>query len=107
MPKPAYTPSGAGHTGRVLFFKASLKGNANAKLPDGLVWFPHEPTWQEIAEGRLRHGLTQFQLSVRYEDDYGIDAGLKLAAGKAGLDLGGSFQEHESTVWRIEGNFAE
>lgn len=93
--------------GSSALFKASLKGNANPKLPDGLVWFPHEPTWQQLAEGRLKHGLTQFQLSVRYEDDYGIDAGLKLTAGKAGLDLGGSFQEHESTVWRIEGNFAE
>ena len=93
--------------GSSALFKATLKGNANPKLPDGLVWFPHEPTWQQLAEGRLKHGLTQFQLSVRYEDDYGIDAGLKLNAGKAGLDLGGSFQEHESTVWRIEGNFAE
>ena len=93
--------------GSSALFKASLKGNANPKLPDGLVWFPHEPTWQQLAEGRLKHGLTQFQLSVGYEDDYGIDAGLKLNAGKAGLDLGGSFQEHESTVWRIEGNFAE
>ena len=93
--------------GSSALFKASLKGNANPKLPDGLVWFPHEPTWQQLAEGRLKHGLTQFQLSVRYEDDYGIDAGLKLKAGNAGLELGGSFQEHESTVWRIEGNFAE
>jgi hypothetical protein len=93
--------------GSSALFKATLKGNANPKLPDGLVWFPHEPTWQQLAEGRLKHGLTRFQLSVRYEDDYGIDAGLKLKAGKAGLDLGGSFQEHESTVWRIEGNFAE
>lgn len=93
--------------GSSALFKATLRGNANPKLPDGLVWYPHEPTWQQLAVGRLEHGLTQFQLSVRYEDDYGIDAGLKLAAGKAGLDLGGSFQEHESTVWRIEGNFAE
>ena len=93
--------------GSSALFKATLKGNANPKLPDGLVWFPHEPTWQQVAEGRLEHGLTQFQLSVRYEDDYGIDAGLKVKAGKAGLDLGGSFEEHESTVWRIEGNFAE
>jgi hypothetical protein len=93
--------------GSSALFKATLKGAANPKLPDGLVWFPHEPTWQILAEGRLEHGLTEFQLSVRYEDDYGIDAGLKLKAGKAGLDLGGHFQEHESTVWRIEGSFAE
>jgi len=93
--------------GSSALFTATLKGNANPTLPAGLVWFPHEPTWQQVAEGRLEYGLTQFQLSVRYEDDYGIDAGLKVKAGKAGLDLGGSFQEHESTVWRIEGKFAE
>ncbi len=50
-------------------------------------------------------GCAKLQLAVRYEDDYGVNAGLKVSAQKAGLELGGTFQEHESTTWKINGRF--
>ena len=92
-------------TGSSALFRAKLAGSTEPTLPDELVWFPHEPTWQQVADGRLKYGLSEFQLAVRYEDDYGIDAGFKLSASKVGLDLGGNFQEHESTTWKISGSF--
>jgi hypothetical protein len=92
-------------TGSAALFRAMLAGSSQPTIPEGLVWYPHEPTWQQVAQGRVRHGLRQFQLAVRYDDDYGIDAGLKVSAQKVGLELGGKFQEHESTTWKINGTF--
>ena len=88
-----------------LLFKAKLKGSELPALPDGLIWYHHEPTWQLVAKGRLTYGLEDFSLLVSYQDDFGINAGLKLQAQKAGLDVGGKFEDHQSTVWRIHGKF--
>ena len=88
-----------------LLFEATLSGETEPKLPDGLVWYPHEPTWQSVANGRLRFGLHDFSLSVSYEDDFGVHAGLKASALKAGLEIGGKFEDHEATTWKISGEF--
>ncbi|MBC7609833.1 MAG: hypothetical protein H7228_09710 [Polaromonas sp.] len=89
-----------------LLFEASLPDNKSRTLPEKLVWYPHERTWQSLAKGRLSHGLTKFSLTVNYEDDFGINAGLKVGATKAGLELGGSFENHVATSWRLDGIFA-
>jgi hypothetical protein len=88
-----------------LLFKATLDGTDLPKLPSHLSWYPHEPTWQSIAEGRLEFGLRDFSLNVTYNEDYGVNAGLKVAISKAGLDVGGKFEDHISTEWRISGKF--
>ena len=90
-----------------LLYEANLCGTTQPSLPEPLVWYPHEPTWQSIAKGRIKFGLTEFSLTVNYEDDFGINAGLKLTAGKSGLDLGGSFEDHCATTWKIHGKFRE
>ncbi|MEP1767203.1 MAG: hypothetical protein ABJJ53_11270 [Sulfitobacter sp.] len=87
-----------------LLYEANLAG-VEPSLPDDLVWYHHEPTWQSIAKGRLKYGLNDFSLSVSYQDDFGINAGLKIALAKTGLDVGGKFEDHQSTVWRLEGKF--
>jgi hypothetical protein len=91
--------------GSSALFRATLRGSESPSIPADVVWYPHEQTWQPVAEGALRYGLRDFELTVRYDDDYGVDAGLKLAVEKAGLDVGGSFQEHVSTSWKISGKF--
>ncbi|MEK3686767.1 hypothetical protein [Paenibacillus sp. FSL R10-2736] len=88
-----------------LLFTANLDPKLEAALPENLVWYHHEPTWQQIADGRLKYGLKDFSLSVRYEDDLGVNTSLKQAATNAGLDISGRFEDHESTVWRIAGRF--
>lgn len=88
-----------------LLFEATLSGDTEPELPDGLVWYPHEPTWQSVANGRLRFGLHDFSLSVSYEDDFGVHAGLKASTLKAGLEIGGKFEDHEATTWKISGEF--
>ncbi|MNB92771.1 hypothetical protein D3C81_571320 [compost metagenome] len=98
--------SSAKKTSSEILFTANFNENSSASLPEKLVWYYHEPTWQQIAEGRLKYGMKDFSLSVRYEDDLGVNMGLKVAATKAKLDIGGSFEDHQSTVWKIVGRFA-
>ncbi len=88
-----------------LLFRAELDGTADPAVPGGLAWYPHEPTWQQVADGRLNYGLRNFALGVRYDDDFGVNVGFKLAVAKYGLDLGGEFEDHRSTEWRITGKF--
>ncbi len=106
---PASINASASATGKSdsqALFKATLRGSEHPELPDGLIWFPHEPTWQQIANGRLKYGLRDFSLSVNYSDDFGIDASLAAKVEALELTLGGSFQRHEATVWKIQGTFA-
>lgn len=97
--------SSSSNSGSRLLFEARLSGTVTPSIPDDLVWYEHEPTWQSIAKGRINYGLQDFSLSVSYEDDFGINAGLKVAISKTGLEVGGKFEDHESTVWRLEGQF--
>ncbi|MGD9818165.1 MAG: hypothetical protein AB7V04_05620 [Desulfomonilaceae bacterium] len=93
------------HSPRSLLYEAELEGKNTPILPEELVWFFHEPTWQKVAEGRMKFGLKKFSLQLHYEDDFGVNAGLKVKAENVGLDLGGKFQNHESTTWSINGSF--
>ena len=74
-------------------------------LPEDLSWYDREPLWRALAEGRLRSGMTRFQLDVRYDQDFGIDLSLVDSAEKLGLRLGGAFKAQRETVWRMTGHF--
>jgi hypothetical protein len=98
---------GTAGRGQDLLFEANLHPSQQPALPDGLVWYAQEPSWQMVAAGRLQHGLTDFELKVEWTDDYGLNAGYHEKVGrKKGLDLGGDFLAHKSTLWTIEGTFA-
>jgi hypothetical protein len=88
-----------------LLFEATLNNKQVPAIPDELVWYAHEPTWQAVAKGRIQFGLSQFSLTVNYDDDFSVNSGLKLRVQKAGLDLGGTFEDHLATTWKIHGKF--
>lgn len=92
-----------------MLYKGTYRAGSSPMLPEDLVWYPHEPTWQQVAEGRLKHGMQDFSLDVRYEDDFGITMDLadKIRLLNAGFDLGGVYEEHQATVWRLVGHFSE
>jgi hypothetical protein len=96
---------GRSSSASAVMFRGTLEGGAGPALPDDLAWYPHEPTWQPVADGRLHYGLRDFELAVRYDDDFGVGGRLEAAAAKFSLDLGGAFEEHRSTEWRITGTF--
>jgi hypothetical protein len=86
-------------------FEAQLSPNHKPKMPTNLVWYPFEPTWQVICNGRIEHGLQNFALNVTYLENYGITADLNSAIKGNGLSVGGEFKEHQSTIWKISGIF--
>jgi len=90
-----------------ILYEATLAGIKEPSIPEGLVWYPYENTWQSIAKGRIEFGLQDFTLSISYEDDFGVNAGLKTSIAKTGLDLGGKFEDHQSTIWNLSGTFRE
>ena len=93
---------------RSLVFEAELLPATMPEIPDGLVWFNHEPTWQAVAEGRARYGLREFQLQVTSREDFGItaDVASKIRRRKV-LSLGGGFTQQVDTSWLLEGTFGE
>lgn len=75
------------------------------RIPEGLTWYPHEATWKHIAEGRLSGGLSSIDVSLRYEDDFGVNAEVALGLEQMGFKIGGEFQKHEKTTWAFHGSF--
>jgi hypothetical protein len=90
-----------------LLYDAELEGGASIALPTNLVWLPHESTWKQIVEGRTKFGLKTFSLNLQYQEDYGVNLGLKAEIEAAHLDLGGDFEKHQSTTWEIRGTFRQ
>jgi hypothetical protein len=87
----------------VLFYDDTLKGSEEPELPPELSWYPHERTWQNLVESRMKRGSNNFELNIFYNDDYGINSMLKAEIEDARLNLGGSFEEYTSTIWKIRG----
>lgn len=93
------------NTENSLLFTAWLQPEHEPIIPDNLMWLQHEPTWQMVADGRLKYGLKQFSINVSYKDDFGVNMSLKSKIEKAGIDFGAGFQDHKATVWNITGAF--
>jgi uncharacterized protein (DUF697 family) len=95
------------HSNARLLYRATFPESAKPRLPDNLVWYPSEPTWQEVAHARMDQGMKTFALSVKYDDDFQVNANVvgSIAWAKAGISVGGKFEKHEGTEWRISGSF--
>lgn len=74
-------------------------------IPDALLWYPHEPTWQGLAERRLHHGTQSAEATLEYESDYGIDTSLVARVEGVGVKLKTKFREFEKTRWRLSVEF--
>ncbi len=87
-------------------FEEHFRPTSPPAVPDRLVWFGHEASWQALAERRLKFNTSSFRAELSYEDSFGVDGKLKLGLDGIGLKLGGNFTEFEETVWKFEGEFA-
>lgn len=88
-----------------LIYTSNLEGNCNPELPDNMAWYKFEPSWNVVAENRLKFGLKDFVINLDYTDDYGVNATLKTKAQKAGFEVTGEFETHEKTSWVFNGTF--
>lgn len=98
---------GSSDAGREILYDAKLPGHNSPSLPDDQVWYPHEPTWQSVAESRMEFGLSEFSLELQYTDHFDVTADIAGKAKGVGFSLGGSFESFKSTTWSIEGTFAD
>src|SRR4051794_9428603 len=60
-------------------------------VPHDLLWLPREESWKTMAEARLKHGATAFDLRVGVSESAGINVQLAAEFDKIGLRVGGSF----------------
>ena len=100
--QPAVAPKAAE---QVMIINTSQRNEQKAMLPDHLVWYQFEPTWQWVSDGRIKFGLKQFVLDLNYREDYDINLELKDKLQKAGFNLVGEFESPVATKWRIFGEF--
>jgi hypothetical protein len=85
---------------------ATFKPNKPARVPSGLVWYPHEEYWKSMARLRLTGGLESYNLRVDYSDDFGVNARISAQAQGLGFNIGGTFSNLQSTTWVMKGSFA-
>ncbi|MBT7040132.1 MAG: hypothetical protein HN921_09840 [Bacteroidetes bacterium] len=86
-------------------FEEHFRPTGDICIPNDKLWFEHEHSWQSIAKRRMNYGTTKFQVSLKYEDDYGINANMQVGLENFGFKLGGQFSNFESTVWEFDGEF--
>lgn len=106
--KPSGSGQGSKHydTTREALFEETYVPSRAPTIPDGLVWYEHEASWQALARRRLEHGMKSFSTELTYVDDYGVSAELSIGLEKLGFRIGGSFQRFQCTRWEFEGTFA-
>jgi hypothetical protein len=85
--------------------KMRMQPHQAPEVPKDLIWYHHEPLWQEVARARLEAGLESFELEIRYTDDFGVNAKLSATVQGIGVDIGGSFKGQQQETWRLSGNF--
>jgi hypothetical protein len=88
-----------------MLFEAKFWSSEIPSVPTDLVWYPDEPLWQEVADGRLNRRLKSFSMILSYSTDFGIDAGLAVQVKEMGFEVGGTFKDYQSTVWRMAASF--
>jgi hypothetical protein len=88
-----------------IMFEAFLDGSDSPTVPNDLVWFPDEPMWQVIADGRMKGAMNKFILELRYSDDFGVNADLIAKVEGTKVGVGGKFTSHVETIWKIHADF--
>jgi hypothetical protein len=99
------TAEGKASSKSQILFDASFDGARSPSVPENLSWYPQEPLWAALAAGRIDGGMNEFTLELRYDNDFGINADLAAKAEKNKIDIGGKFESHMNTVWKISGKF--
>lgn len=102
---PAVAAKPAAPKEQTMVIRTSQIDNQTPALPTNVVWYPFEPTWQWVSDGRIKFGLKQFVLDLNYREDFDINLELKDKLEKAGFNLVGEFEPPVPTKWRIFGEF--
>ena len=96
----------------------SIKYNATYKpsgkapfIPDDIYWIDHEHQWLNIANERINHGLTSFELDVDASSDFGINSELaiQLKEGNNVINgnIKGNYKGFKRTSLFLSGKFSD
>ena len=88
-----------------IVYSGNFDGGEPKPLPDNLAWYHQEQTWQQMVDSRLNWGAKNFSLELNYDEDFGINASLKVKLDDIGLEIGGNFTTIKKTRWTISGEF--
>jgi len=86
-------------------FEEHFRPTGKASIPDNLLWYSSEISWQSLADRRLKFNTSNFNVVLNYTDSFGIDGELKAGLEGFGIKLGGNFNKFSSTSWTFEGEF--
>jgi len=86
-------------------------------IPNDLVWYNYEPTWQRIAQSALNGNYKKVTLELRYQEDFSInakrikqlEAGFVFFSQKEGIKWSSEteerLQQRKRTTWKFTANF--
>jgi len=89
----------------------------NPHIPGDLIWYPHEPSWQRIAQSALAKRYKTLSVELRYHEDFSINqkrmtqvqGALKLFSKQ--IEIGWnketeeSLRQRKATVWKYTAAF--
>ena len=88
-----------------IILEVFFKGNLEPELPADMHWYDSEPMWKQVALGRIEGGLENFNIEFNYSNDYSVNGELLTKVKDAKLSVGGDFQGHQNTLWKVSGTF--
>jgi hypothetical protein len=80
-------------------------GKRSSTLPDGLVWYQHEPEWDVIWNATIHNGAKRQKLEISHDLTHEMDATLAARFHGAGFQLGGKFREVGASKLSIDVTF--
>lgn len=102
---------------RTVRYRMRLSPSRAPHLPNDLVWFPHEPTWQRVASTALSGACKELSVEFRMSDEYAVSrkrlervrGELSLFDGKVEVSFQKEserfLQELRQTAWRVTACF--
>jgi hypothetical protein len=86
-------------------------------IPEGLIFYPHESTWQRIAKGALKRSYNKYDITLKYRQDYAVNrqkmldiaAKVRVFIPSFELNISTSFESNlrriTSTIWKYKVEF--
>ena len=97
------------------------RSSATPHIPEGMVFYPFEDSWQHLASMAMEGGLKEYEVSLTYRKDYAVtghslaSVGAKIKSKVPGYQFGveGNFEKEfdrelkqlQSTVWHYHVKF--
>lgn len=76
-------------------------------MPEGLLWYPHEPEWQSLAKGRLELGTRIVTCKVTKRSLKELSSELSFGLESLGLSVGGDSNEEAEETVEFHADFRE